>query len=443
MNEICKVPQGDPGQEGTAIPVPEKNEPFSTTTVERICAFLSYILSYAYICIYPVYSSSFSVCLAITAALIVTIVELIHAGKKRPAESWIWLGCFAVTVISGVFELGQVWEMWQVLFFVHIFAVWWTLSRSGALLESESGHLLPLDALNGFVLIPFGHFFLRIRTVINAISGLFSPQRNKRHINVWAIAAVLVSVYLFIEAGSLLIEADTGFRDRFTDISEFIARAAEYLADLIDDDIWFRFVLSLPVGCWLFGLMSGSARVSREDLDRDRDLVYTTLEKIRKVPPKIWAAAIGVFSLLYLAFFWLQSSYLFGAFIGELPDGFIVSQYAREGFFELCRVIAVNFTLIWCVTRMSSEDPRNSRTVLVPCLTLLAESMLFAVIAFSKLALYISIYGFTPLRLQSTWLVCVCFAGCVLWMYSLLTGKKTFRVWMIFGAVSLSLLCLF
>jgi hypothetical protein len=65
------------------------------------------------------------------------------------------------------------------------------------------------------------------------------------------------------------------------------------------------------------------------------------------------------------------------------------------------------------------------------------------VVAASKIALYIDCFGFTPLRLQSMWLVCVLFAGCVAALYSLLTGKKSFRAWMFFGAASLSLLCLY
>ena len=73
---------------------------------------------------------------------------------------------------------------------------------------------------------------------------------------------------------------------------------------------------------------------------------------------------------------------------------------------------------------------------------LLIESMLFAVIALSKLALYISCFGLTPLRVQSTWLVCVLLFGSACVLYTHLTGKKSMRVWMIFGAVTLALLCI-
>ena len=75
-------------------------------------------------------------------------------------------------------------------------------------------------------------------------------------------------------------------------------------------------------------------------------------------------------------------------------------------------------------------------------LVLIAESALLAVVALSKLGLYIDCFGFTPLRLQSTWLACTLLFGCGCAAVSLLTGRRTFRAWMIFGSVTLTALCL-
>ena len=61
----------------------------------------------------------------------------------------------------------------------------------------------------------------------------------------------------------------------------------------------------------------------------------------------------------------------------------------------------------------------------------MAESCLLAVTALSKLVLYISRFGITPLRIQSSWLVVVLLLGSVLYLIRLWTGKKTFRVWLI------------
>ena len=112
----------------------------------------------------------------------------------------------------------------------------------------------------------------------------------------------------------------------------------------------------------------------------------------------------GCFCAVYLLFFTVQGSYLFGAFRHRLPVGFTVAQYARQGFFQLCMVMGVNFLLLWLVTHSSRALNRPGR---IMCTVLLEQSILLAVTALSKLALYIACFGFTPLRLQSSWLVCV------------------------------------
>jgi len=434
------VPQGDPGTQA-ALSRPG----FSAAPLEHICSWVSYIMAFTYIMWTDLFGNGGDerkLFLALTAALIILMTELLNRGRQRPAENWIWLACFLAPVAGSIAGRDAVWDTEQLGLFIHIFAVWWIISRSGILLDGESGHLLPADALNGFVTVPFGHFFLRIRTVFSSIAALSRRDRPRRRISLWTAAALAVSAYLLIEAAGLLLSADSVFRSRFMLLGEWIQKAADLISSVFNDMFFLRFAFSIPVGCWLYGLIAGSARTGRDLPERQKAGILRFLNSIKKVPSSVWIFATGAFTLLYAAFFILQGSYLFGAFTGHLPEGFIVSQYAREGFFELCRVIAVNFTVLWLVTRMALPQSGNSRALLVCCILLLAESMLFSVIAFSKLFLYIHIFGFTPLRLQSTWLVTVCFAGCVLWTWSLLTGAKTFRKWMIFGAVTLSALCL-
>ena len=84
--------------------------------------------------------------------------------------------------------------------------------------------------------------------------------------------------------------------------------------------------------------------------------------------------------------------------------------------------MAINFTLFWLVTRTARQKQQLIRWMAA---ALLVQSMLFAVIAISKLALYIDCFGLTPLRVQSTWLVCVLLLGCVCALYTHLTGKKS------------------
>ncbi len=315
---------------------------------------------------------------------------------------------------------------------VHLFFVWYVLSRSGKMLEGKTGHLLPADMMNAFIIIPFGNIFLRIRTFVCGIKGMGS-KRQKKAFPWFSLLAVVLSLGILILAVSLLMDADEAFSRMFRDIYEFFSFEP-------DEYLMIRIVFSIPVGAWLWGLIGGSYRYKEETLTKQKAGLYMFLEEIKKVSSKVWTAVIAVFSMVYVLFFAIQGNYLFSAFLGKLPEGFIVSEYARRGFFELCKVMGLNFLLLWMATRSVDEETRNSKAFRIACIVLLAESMLFSAISISKLCLYISSFGFTPLRLQSSWLAAVLFTGCAMWMYSLITEKKVFRYWMYFGAVTLTVM---
>ena len=404
---------------------------FSRT--ELIGAALSYIAAYFYV-IQLDYSDTYWPVL-LPAAFLIGLTMVLNKGRKAAPDSWIWFGCLCASVVCYTFNLGRVWERYHLALFMHGFAVWWILSRNGLLLEPDRFDLFPSNILTGFILLPFQNLLLRIRTIAGSIRQ-FILKRGRIRINGWLVPAVILCILLFWNAIRLLGKADTLFGEK---LSEF---AQVFCFDLGDDffDFLIHLFFSIPVGCFLFGMISGAHRLESEQLEKRTRSVDGFLERIRKIPKGFWVGAIVLFSVLYLAFFILQGSYLFGAFTGKLPEGFIVSEYARQGFFELCKIMAVNALLLWLTTHLSICSVETDRRLRIFCLILLLESILFAVIAFSKLALYISIYGFTPLRLQSSWLVCVLCAGCILWIVHLFTQKRVFRIWMVFSAVTLTLL---
>ena len=429
-------PEAAPAPGQISAPQNEVKPPFSASASEKIAALAMYLLAYCYVRMWSETEYGRVLLCAFTLGF-VALTEYLHRRTARSRESWVWLGCVAALLLSIVLDRCRAWDNGEPMLLLHVFAVWWVLSRSGTLLEGESGHLLPADALDGFVIFPFGHFPLRLRCLAAAV-GAWRGERKKLSAvtAVWTVLALAFAAALLVTAANLLMAADRGF------------------ADLLDGlvgqlgwewDSWrlIELLLSLPVGAYLFGLIAGTAREDRSRLRARGEGVKDTLVQFRQVPRAVWTAMAALFCVLYCAFFVVQGSYLFGAFTRSLPDGFVVAEYARQGFFELCKVMAVNFALLWLVTRTSRPEGNSDRGVKALCLVLLGQSLLFAVIALSKLALYIDCFGFTPKRLQSSWLVCVLGCGCICAAVSLLSGKKTMRVWMMFGAVTLALLCLY
>lgn len=413
------------------VPVPEngKKQFFSASTEEKIAAFLMLIAAYIYTYLFK--DDNWKLLLGVFFSLYVIICELVNRKIGPSAESLVIFGCFSATFLS--IELGflSVWDEYQFLF-LHVFAVWWALCRSCALLGGRNGHLVALDAVNGFFVIPFKNFILQFRCIVSAFTEREGGEKRSAKPLV-VIAAITASFLLFIVAADLLYNADSGF-----------AKLLDKVAGAVKPDFYdtfLRLIFSLHIGAWLFGLLAGSQRADKARLYERGRRIEGLLPKLRLVPSGLWVGAAFAFAVLYAAFFTIQGSYLFGAFARKLPEGFIVSEYARQGFFELLKVMTLNFVLIWCLVRTGKKDPREHKLTMAASTVLICESLVFAAVAASKLWLYIDYFGFTPKRLQSMWMISVLAFGCIAFLFNIVSGKRSARAWIYYTAVSLCATC--
>ena len=448
---------------------------------ERILSFLIFVPAYLHVLlafesgIYePTTGGKWltAVLLVLFTAAYIVAAEWLFRDVKMPRESRIWLGCILLITAGILFTLFQfpwgrwhddtVFPNWQKYLSLHAFAIYWLLVRSDRLTEGKSGHMLPLDALNGAVLIPFGNLFLRIRIMaatlfrhkgtdpdtaeaaeceaVGPASVQKSSQLSARAVSwIAGICAAVVGLILLSSALRQLSSADDTF-------GHFIDSLTEWFADFQFEGKYIAYgFAALPVSAYLFGLLAGTRRTEPARIRRQGSAFLEGVGKAARVKSLIWGIIIAVFSVFYLIFFFLQAEYLFGAFTGRLPDGFIVSEYARQGFFELLRVMAVNMILYWFALRTSVRNGKAgaaARFLEAMQILLILESMLFAVVACSKLILYISVFGFTVKRLQSTWLVLAAFGLVLALLINRLTGRRTARPWILACGISWSLLCL-
>ena len=423
MDEIRFDPQtGRPVQPQYAV----MRKTFSATAKERLLALLSYPAAFLYVCAILAEGKTIRILFAVFTLVFCLGVEYAHRTVRAGWERWVWLGCLALCVLPPLWGGGKVWEDHTWLF-LHGFAIYYVLNRADALMEGRTSHLLPADGFCGAIVYPFANFFLRFRVL-----GTFPRRREKTagRTVFWSVLAILAAAGAFIAAAVLLSQADRGFAE--------LIRAPFTIKVHFDLITFFsRLVLSLPVGAYLYGLAVG---VGREQQIRERGgKLCAALERMRAVPVKIWIALLAVFALLYGVFFFVQGQYLFGAFTRTLPKDFTVAEYARQGFFELCKVMVLNFALLWLALRSAGESARTHRGLRAAATVILAESLLLAVTAGSKLWLYIDCFGFTPLRLQSAWLIASLSVGVICAIWSLWTNRRSVRAWAIFSGLSLAL----
>ena len=411
----------------------------STTTLvpsflEKAALPISYLLAYLYTYIFTSqnhYSKLFLVIFVFGFSL---ATELVYHERKASWESFVWLGCLWLGVVGYVFGRNQILG-YAAIWILHLYAVYWLLTRSRRMLEGETGIFAVIDLFNGLILLPFQRFFLRLR-MIWTLANDKMRSKDSAAVKGGILIVCILSLLLFYLAATLLSAADPFFDHIFGNVLRFFQ---------IDNfsEILMRFLISLPIGAYLYSLVIGLQKVEAEQLQVQKTAILKIVESLRKIPAKIWLFFLAAFSLLYLSFFLIQGSYLFGAFLHRLPADFTVAQYARQGFFELCGILALNFTLLLFVVLSCDSAIRQHRALRLMSTLLLSESILFSLTALSKLFLYISNFGFTPLRLLSSWLVSVLFLACLAAVYSLWSGKKSMRPWLLFSGVTLALLQLY
>ncbi|MCM1579644.1 MAG: DUF4173 domain-containing protein [Ruminococcus sp.] len=228
------------------------------------------------------------------------------------------------------------------------------------------------------------------------------------------LLGLLIAIPSTLVVGSLLMNADDGFADI---MKSLFSGFGENVFTVL-----FQAAVSLPVGCYIFGMCIKSLEKPNADSDEN---TLRRVRGLRIVPAFAGAASAAPVCVLYVIFFFSQASYFLSAFASRLPGEISYSEYARQGFFELCAVSVINLVIIVGINlfcKYSEDGSRPACIKIISCIVSVFTILLIAT-ALSKMALYINAYGLTPLRVYTTWfmfLLAVIFLGIFL---SLITPK--------------------
>ena len=216
------------------------------------------------------------------------------AAKETPLWAACWMALAAAYPLYG-YQPGPLGD-WQWMVW-HLFAVWYVLARCGMLAQGQSGSLAPLDALAGFVLLPFGNFFLRARTVFAALRTHLQDRTGIRKV-LRLIVTAAVTLALCGVAWGLLAAADANFAALGQQVSDWWGRLLNNVR-FIDQLMYI--LHSLPVGAWLYGLVGGSLR--RKAPPTTAQQCAAVLENCRIVPRTTAVAAVMALCGVYALFF--------------------------------------------------------------------------------------------------------------------------------------------
>lgn len=366
----------------------------------------------------------------------VVLAYLYEKGVRPSAESWFWLAV--------MMALGIPYAFWTVMAFVQVLALmaaaaYWTLCASGRLLGGgRTSQWVFFDGWNALAAVPFLNFFCQARVLFtNPAKGAETEQgeqQKKENRAGGILLGILIAVPLLMIVLPLLAGADAGFERLAGNLVRYMER--HFLITFI------KILFAIPVSLYLFGLVFGGIHGRRTDTVK-LDALTKAGNDVRRVPDAASCTALTVLCFVYALFIGLQGSYLFSAFQGTLPGDFTYAEYARRGFFELCRIGVWNLVFLSLAGIFSRTASREHKGLRILTALLSALTLLLLATAASKLAMYISVYGLTVNRIIPmvfmVWLALV-FAAVIA------RQQKDFpmvRFCVMAGAVLFCLLCIF
>ena len=426
MNDETARPAGP---DWAALPGEAPPRPFPRTAVDRIAALAFYLVGYLYVRLVLDASARWETGVFTLVFATAVLAYLLATGVRPPAFSWLWL---AVTACLGLSY--PLFPNASLLGFdglaLHAAAMYWALCAGGRSLRGRTSYLLPADLCTAFLLAPFGNFFALVRCLFGGWK-LRREGLGRRILAVAAGAAALVLVLLVV--GPQLAAADAQFAGLLDRLGRLLR--LELRVD------WLSLLLAVPVASYLFGHGYGAAHGRHTD-HFTPDALAQAGRRCRVVPSVTIYIVLGGVCVVYGVFIGLQAQHLFSAFAGRLTGTAVYSQFAREGFFELCRVAAVNGLLLLAADLLAVRGRADSRALGWWNVALSLLTLLILASAASKMVLYIQAYGLTAKRVLTMAfmaMLAVLFGGTAVWQ------RRRFdvvRVSVVFAAALFCLLAL-
>ena len=174
--------------------------------------------------------------------------------------------------------------------------------------------------------------------------------------------------------------------------------------------------LGIPVAMFLFGLLYASQKGLRKDI-LSEETTLRVIASVRFAPAPLAAAAMTPALLIYVIFFISQKNNYVYALTGFKPNGINYADFAREGFFELCAVAAINAAIILTVTLFMKRTKEKEPLLRIYSAIYSVFTLVLIATALAKMLLYIREYGLTRLRFLTSCfmvLLAVCFLALLL-----------------------------
>ena len=295
------------------------------------------------------------------------------------------------------------WLLPNFLFLILSF-MYWILVLSGARRENQLTGSVFFELVQGLFVRPFSDFW-------DTMASYKPFGKGKKRLNDVTLGLV-ISLPILVIVLSLLSGADSLFGELLQTIFH-----------VLSTNVWQYFIqllVAIPLGFYFFLYVFQNQRKGRMKPKTTSRVNGSTV---------LFLTILSVFIIVYCLFF---TTAVVGYFRvrSSAPTGSVLSDYARTGFFQLLVVALINVSIFLIIKAFSQE-----KTIIKSALTLIGiETMGLILLALAKMYLYITAFGLTNLRYNTTWFMWVLLVCVVLFIASLWKSFNYLRLTIIFVA---------
>ncbi len=321
----------------------------------------------------------------------ITLIYFKQKGVKQSKKSFLWILLIGISSIQFMIFDGILLKFFN-LIFISVSFIYWVAVSTNRCIDTKLCMYTFGDLLNQSILIPFANIICEYY----ALKKGFSKNRHTKNV-MYALIGIVVFLPFMVFVITQLSIADASFENLCDKIQDAIS-----LANLLE--YVMQFILGIPVACYLFGVIYGDV-VGRNIDSLTKRKVDEMYEGISFAPEIMVYTVLILFNLIYIAFFSSQLSSLISAFENVLPSNYTYAEYARRGFFELCRVSTINIILIFLANTFIKKKAFKTapKMLRVQCGFMSVMTIGLIITALRKMYMYIQVYGLTQHRIYASW----------------------------------------
>ena len=251
-----------------------------------------------------------------------------------------------------------------------------------------------LNVFKAVVLSPFYEYGSLFAALLRKSEHARSQKSDKTKKNIVpVIVGLVLSIPVCVVVMVLLMSSDENFGRVFEHLFETIFE--HFFDDIFDNAVQLMF--SIPISMYIFSAVFSRAY----KMKHEKELNKLPKVSVRVFPSSMCNAFLSPLILIYVAFVFTQVSYLFTN-IGTANENFDYSEYARNGFFELCFVALINLSVISVIIFfVKLKDKLLPKSVKIFVVLFSVLTLCLIVTAIVKMQMYINMYGMTPLRIYT------------------------------------------